>query len=183
MTTVLILFGVALLFFILAYNSLVIRRNNVTNAFGTIDAILKKRFDLIPNLVATVQAYAGHERGTFAEVAALRSKAYGSLTDAEKGTLANGLQRAQAAFNVMAEQYPQLRASENFLQLQGTLNETEEQLSAARRAYNAAVTSYNNAIQLFPTNLFASMFGFKPGTVLETAEAERANPDVKNLFR
>lgn len=182
MTTLFILLGIALLFFIFAYNTLIVRRNNVTNAFGAIDAILKKRFDLIPNLVATVQAYAGHERETFAEVTALRTKDYAKLTDAEKAALADGIQRAQTAFHLVAEQYPELRVSENFIQLQGALNETEEQLSAARRAYNAAVTAYNNAIQMFPTNLFAALCGFKPGRVLETTEAERANPDVKKLF-
>lgn len=183
MTTVLILLGVALFFFILAYNSLILRRNNVRNAFGAIDAILKKRYDLIPNLIATVQAYASHERETFSQVAALRSKDFAQLTPDEKNALAAGMQRAQTAFNLVAEQYPELRASDNFMQLQGSLNETEEQLSAARRTYNAEVTTYNNAVEMFPTNLFAAMFGFKPMQILETAEAERANPDVKQLFK
>lgn len=178
-----ILIAIFLIAIIGAYNSLVIKRNNTNNAFAGIDAILKKRFDLIPNLIATVRAYASHERETFAEVTALRSKEYVKLTDTEKAALSDGMQRAQTAFNLVAEQYPQLRASENYLQLQAALNETEEQLSAARRAYNAAVTGYNNAIQMFPTNLFASMFGFKPKQVLATAEPERANPDVKELFK
>ncbi|WP_418983602.1 LemA family protein [Alistipes sp.] len=182
MTLVLILVGIALFAFIGAYNSLIVKRNDVTNAFASIDAILKKRYDLIPNLVATVRAYAKHEHDTFAEVTALRTKDYAQLTDAEKRALEAGMQRAQTAFNLTAEQYPQLRASDNFLQLQGALNETEEQLSAARRAYNAAVTHYNNTIQIFPTNVFASLFGFKAMSVLETAEAERKNPDVKKLF-
>lgn len=164
------------------YNSLVVKRNSATNAFASIDAILKKRFDLIPNLVATVQAYAKHEQDTFSKIAALRSRNYSDLSDNEKIGMANEMNRAQSMFGIMVERYPDLKASESFLKLQASLNETEEQLSAARRAYNSAVTLFNNAVQTFPTNLLASWFGFTPLSVLEITEAERANPDVKKLF-
>ena len=152
------------------YNSLVRKRNQIENAFSTIDVMLKRRFDLIPNLVATVQQYAKYEADTFAAITEMRNKTYASLNDSEK-----------ADFDKMFSKV-RTQASENFLQLQRSLNETEEQLAAARRTYNASVTDYNNAVQTFPTNLLAGMFGFTRKAVLTIPEAERATPDVKNLF-
>ena len=150
------------------YNSLVRKRNQIENAFSTIDVMLKRRFDLIPNLVATVQQYAKHEADTFAAITEMRNKTYTS--------------QVRTQFFAVAENYPELKASENFLQLQRSLNETEEQLAAARRTYNASVTDYNNAVQTFPINLLAGMFGFTRKAVLTIPEAERVTPDVKNLF-
>ena len=164
------------------YNSLVRKRNQIENAFSTIDVMLKRRFDLIPNLVATVQQYAKHEADTFAAITEMRNKTYTSLNDSEKADFDKMFSKERTQFFAVAENYPELKASENFLQLQRSLNETEEQLAAARRTYNASVTDYNNAVQTFPTNLLAGMFGFTRKAVLTIPEAERATPDVKNLF-
>ncbi len=179
----LIVAGIFLLFLITGYNRLVRLRNDADKAFATIDTMAKKRYDLIPNLVATVQKYMEHERGTLTEITELRAKAIsGNLSDNEKVELNNKLGRAMGNIMIAVENYPELKANQNFLQLQGSLNEVEEQLSAARRAYNAAVTDYNNAVQMFPSNVFAMMFGFKAKTLFEISERERQNVDVKALF-
>lgn len=179
----LIILGVLVLLSITAYNTLTRKRNNVDNAFGSIDAMLKKRFDLIPNLVATVRQYASHEEETFTKITELRTQSYGTLTDKEKADFDRNFSAAQRNFFMIAENYPQLQASENFMQLQRTLNETEEQLSASRRTYNACVTDYNNAVMTFPSNLIANMFSFTKKEVLTIPEEERANPNVRNLFQ
>ncbi len=174
---------VLVLFVMIAYNRLVRLRNEAKKAFATIDAMAKKRYDLIPNLVATVQKYMDHERETLTEITELRAKAIsGNLSDNEKIDLNNKINSALGNIMVAVENYPDLKANQNFLQLQGSLNEVEEQLSAARRAYNAAVTDYNNAVQMFPSNVFAMLFGFKPKLLFEISEKERQNVDVKSLF-
>lgn len=179
----LIILAVIALALIATYNSLVKKRNETENAFGAIDAMLKKRYDLIPNLVATVQQYAEHEKSTFAQITEMRNKSYTSLSNQEKVNLDSALSQALTKFFAVAENYPQLKASENFVQLQRALNETEEQLSAARRTYNANVTDYNNAVQTFPANMFAGKFGFTRKEVLTIPEQERATPNVQDLFR
>lgn len=183
MIALIIILAVIALFFISAYNTLVRKKNNIDNAFGSIDAMLKKRFDLIPNLVATVQQYAKHEEATFTKITELRSKNYENLSNSEKAEFDQSFTAASRSFFMVAENYPQLRASENFMQLQRSLNETEEQLSAARRTYNACVTDYNNSVMTFPSNIIANKFGFTQKEVLAIPEAERVNPDVKKLFQ
>jgi LemA protein len=179
----LIVAGVFLLFVVTGYNRLVRLRNDADKSFATIDAMAKKRYDLIPNLVATVQKYMEHERGTLTEITELRAKAMsGNLSDNEKVELDNKIGKAMGSIMIAVENYPELKANQNFLQLQGSLNEVEEQLSAARRAYNASVTDYNNAVQMFPSNVFAMMFGFKTKVLFEISEKERQNVDVKALF-
>lgn len=178
-----ILFLLILLYAIAAYNSLTRKRNNVENAFGTIDAMLKKRYDLIPNLVATVQQYAAHEKETLAEITRLRTEDYNSLTESQKAEFDRSFTAASRSLFMIAENYPQLRASENFMQLQRSLNETEEQLSATRRTYNAVVTEYNNAVMSVPSNIIANLFNFTKKEVQTIPEAERATPNVKNLFQ
>ena len=128
----LIILGIIFLYAIISYNTLTRKRNNVDNAFGSIDVMLKKRFDLIPNLVATVQQYAKHEEETFTKITNLRTKSYDSLTAEEKADFDKTFTAAKNNFFMVAENYPALRSSENFMQLQKTLNETEEQLSASR---------------------------------------------------
>lgn len=164
------------------YNSLVRKRNHVENGFATIDVMLKQRYDLIPNLVATVRQYATHEMKTFAAITNMRNTTYSSLNDSEKAAFDKEFSMARTQFFAVAENYPELKASENFLQLQRSLNETEEQLAAARRTYNTCVTEYNNAVETFPTNMLASMFGFTRKSVLVTPEAEHATPNVKDLY-
>ena len=165
---------------IVIYNGMVAKRNEVENAFAGIDAQLKKRFDLIPNLVNTVKGYAQHEAAVFENIVKLRQGAkYDDLSADEKVELDSKIGQAVKQFQINVEQYPDLKASENFNQLQRALNETEEQISAARRAYNAAVTEYNTSIQSFPANLFAGALGFSKRSVYEATDAERQNVDVK----
>lgn len=180
----LIVVGVILLWLAISYNGLVGKRNEADKAFSSIDTMAKKRYDLIPNLVATVQQYMQHERATLTEITEMRAKATsGTLSDDEKIELDGKLSKAVSGIMVAVENYPDLKASTNFMQLQGSLNEVEEQLSAARRFYNAAVTSYNNAIQMVPSNIVASMFNFKTKKLFEITEQERQNVDVKALFK
>jgi LemA protein len=170
-------------FVLTMYNTLVAKKNQVTNVFASIDALLKKRYDLIPNLVATVKTYMSHEQGTLTKITELRAKAVSGLTsDDEKVDLDNRISKMLGGIMVAVENYPQLKANENFMQLQRSLNEVEEQISAARRAYNAAVTDYNNAVEMFPTNLMAGPMGYKHKQVFEISEQERQNIDVDNLF-
>ena len=178
----LVIIGIAALLAIL-YNSLVGKKNQVQNVFGSIDTLLKKRYDLIPNLISTVKTYMQHERGTLTEITEIRAKAIsGNLSDDEKVDLDNKVTKALGGIMVAVENYPDLKANQNFLQLQRSLTEIEEQISAARRAYNAAVTDYNNAVEMLPTNIMASMMHYQRKQVFEIAGKERQNVDVKNLF-
>ena len=179
----LVVVGVLLFVFFIMYNTVVGRKNAVENAFAGMDAILKKRYDLIPNLVATVKQYMGHEASVLTDITALRAKATsGTLTSEEAVELNNGIQSALSGIMVQVEDYPDLKASDNFNQLQRSLNEIEEQLSAARRAFNAAVTSFNNTVEMFPTNIVAGMMGQRRRQLFEIPDRERQNVDVGNLF-
>jgi len=186
MTAVWILVAVvvfaALVFFVM-YNSLVGKKNQVENAFAGMDTMLKKRYDLIPNLVATVKQYMTHEADTLTKVTELRAKATsGTLSSDEKVDLNNRLGKMLGGIMVAVEAYPDLKASENFQQLQRSLNEIEEQLSASRRAFNASVMDFNNAVEMFPTNIVAGMMGYTRRRMFEIPESERENPNVKELF-
>ena len=124
-----------------------------------------------------------HERGTLTEITEMRAKAIsGALSDDQKVDLDNKITKALGGIMVAVENYPDLKANRNFLQLQQTLNEVEEQISAARRAYNATVTDYNNSVEMFPTSIMASMMSYKRKQVFEISEKERQNVNVKNLF-
>lgn len=183
----LIILGVVFVLFILVvvgmYNSLIGKKNDVENAFASIDTILKKRYDLIPNLVATVKQYMEHERGLLESITALRARAVsGNISPDEAITINNEISKAMGGIMVAVENYPNLKASQNFMDLQRSLNEVEEQLSAARRAFNAAVTTFNNAVEMFPTNIMAGMMHYSRRQLFEIPETERDNPDVKDLF-
>ena len=186
MSTTAIIIGAAVLLVLIIvgmYNSLIRKRNEVDNAFGGMDVQLKKRYDLIPNLVATVQQYASHEKDLLEKVTQLRAKVTDrQMTSDEKVELDNQISGAMRGIMVAIENYPDLKASENFLNLQRTLNEVESQISAARRTYNAVITDYNNAIQVFPKSIIASMMGLKRKEVFVIPETERQNVNVKNLF-
>lgn len=183
MTAPLIALGLIALFAAVAYNRFIRLRNMADKAFSTIDVMAKKRYDLIPNLVAAVQKYMEHERGTLTSITEMRARAMqGNLSPDERVKLENQITRSLGNIQVAVENYPELKASENFKQLQASLNEVEEQLSASRRAYNAAVTDYNNAVQMFPSNMFALIFRFQSRALLETPEQERQNVNVKELF-
>jgi LemA protein len=176
--------GLVLLVPVLMYNSLVGKRNQVHNIFGTMDAMLKKRWDLVPNIIETVKGYAAHERELFESLTLARSRAMqGQVNDDEKVQLDNAVSKLIGMFRVTVENYPQLKASDNFLHLQRTLNELEEQISAARRAYNASVTDYNNSVEMFPTNIIASMFGFVRKPLLEFSPESQQVPDAGRLLK
>jgi len=166
-----------------AYNSLIKKRNQVTNAFSSIDVMLKKRFDLIPNLVEVVKRYAIHEHDTLTKIAEMRSRMLsGNLGPAEKTDLNNQLGRSVQGLIMTAENYPDLKADAHFRNLEATWTETEEQIAASRRTYNAAAIEYNNSIMTFPTNLFAKSFNFNTAQLFEATVEERKNISAKELF-
>jgi len=172
------------LFLVSIYNGLIRKKNEVDNAFGGIDVQLKKRYDLIPNLVSTVQQYASHEKELLEKVTNLRTQAIsGNTTDNERVNLDNQISGALRSIMISVENYPDLKANTNFLDLQRALNETESQISAARRAYNAAVTDFNNGIETFPGNLMASLMKLARKEVFEIPETEKQNVNVKELFK
>lgn len=180
--TLIIVAAIILIYIISAFNTLVRKRNHAENTFATIDVMLRKRFDLIPNLVKVVKGYAQHEAGVLAEIVKLRNKTYDELTTEQKIKMDQDLQNVQSSLNILVEEYPDLKASQNFLDLQGSLNETEEQLAAARRTYNAAITAYNNTVQTFPSNIVASVARFKVRPLLETSDVERKNINIQELI-
>ena len=183
MSTNLIILGVIVIALILMYNSLVSKKNQVQNIFAGVDAQLKKRYDLIPNLVATVSKYMEHEKSLFTEVTKLRAEANRpNISDEHKIALDAKVSSALGSIMVAVENYPELKANENVMHLQASLKEVEEQISAARRAYNQAVTDYNNAIEMFPTNFMANAMNYIKKDVFQITENERKNVNVKELF-
>ncbi|GAB1370632.1 LemA family protein [Candidatus Kapaibacterium sp.] len=180
---ILVVAAIVLITIISIYNSLINKRNQVDNIFATIDVLLKKRYDLIPNLVSAVQEYMKHEQGTLTKITELRSRAMDTnLNSDEKVALNNQISQALNGIKVAVENYPELKANQNFIHLQGSINEVEEQISAARRAFNATVTDYNNSVQMFPSNIMAGIMGFKVKQLFQIDETERKNVDVKKLF-
>jgi LemA protein len=171
------LIGLAVL---LIYNRMVSRRNAVDNSWAQIEAALKRRHDLIPNLVEAVKGYAKHEQQTFEDVTKARSGAVAAEGDAPpKAAGAEDLLGAAIGrLMVVAEQYPELRATENFQQLQGELSETENQIQITRRVYNDTVQTYNTMIQIFPNSVIANAFGFDARLFYEADAGDRATPEV-----
>jgi len=157
---ILVIIVLIALYGVMAYNGMVRGRNMVDQAWSGIDVQLKRRHDLIPNLVETVKGYAAHERGVFEEVTEARAKAMRAQGPAQQGAAEGLLGQALGRLFAVAEAYPQLRATENFQQLQNELTNTEDQIAAARRIYNGNVQSYNTRIQTFPNSLIAGMGGF-----------------------
>lgn len=165
------------------YNGLIRKKNEVENAFGGMDVQLKKRYDLIPNLVATVKQYMNHEKELLTKVTELRGQAMGSeVSNEQKVDLDNQITGAMKGIMVAVENYPDLKASKNFVNLQRTFNEVESQISASRRAYNAAVTDFNNGVQMFPSSIIAGMMKLQTKKVFEIPDIERENVNAKELF-
>ncbi len=165
------------------YNSLISKKNQVVNIYASVDTLLKKRFDLIPSLVATVQEAMKHEKSTLEEITALRSQAMkGGISSDQMASVDSKLSSLLGSIMVAVEDYPELKANDNTLNLQYSLNEIEEQLSAARRAYNQAVTDFNNAIEMFPTNILAGYMRYSRKQVFTINKSERKNPNIKELF-
>ncbi len=179
MLALLLIIVAVVLIFIGIYNGLVRLRVQCDNAWADIDVQLKRRYDLIPNVVETVKGYAGHERSTFEAVVNARSKAMSAQGPAAKGEAEGLLAGALKNLFALAEAYPQLRAVESFTQLQNTLGQIEEAVQNARRYYNAVVRDLNTKIMQFPSNIVAGMFNFKSREFFEiTAPAEREAPKV-----
>jgi LemA protein len=182
-TLIVVIIVVVLLFLGLwaAYNGLVKKRNRTQEAWSEIDVELKRRHDLVPNLVSTVQGYAAHEQGTFEAVTRARTDAVAAGATGDPNQIApaeNVLTGALRSLFAVAENYPQLRAVESFLQLQETLTATEDKIEYARRYYNTSARDYNIALQTFPRNLIAGPFGFRAVAFFATDEADRAVPQV-----
>ena len=161
------------------YNSLVRLRNQVKNAWSQIDVQLKRRHDLIPNLVETAKGYMKHERGTFEAITEARSKAMGANNVADAAKAEGHLADALSKFMLVVENYPVLKANQNFLSLQEELSSTENKIAFARQSYNDQVLFFNNKIEMFPSNIIAGMFSFKKGDFFEVeTAAEREAPKV-----
>jgi LemA protein len=183
MSTSLIILLIVAIILVLMYNSLVAKKNQVENIFGSVDTQLKKRYDLIPNLVASVSKYMEHEKGILQEVTKLRSEANKpNISDKEKINLDSKMSAALGSLMIAVEAYPELKANENVMHLQHSLNEIEEQIAAARRAYNQSVTDYNNAIEMIPTNFMARAMHYGRKDVFEIPQNERQSVSVKELF-
>ena len=165
------------------YNNLVKLRNNRENAFANIDVQLKQRHDLIPQLVATVKGYADHEKEVLTRVTEARSAAMNATSINDKIQAENALTSALAGLKVSLETYPDLKANQNFLQLQNEISDIENKLAAVRRFFNSATKELNNAVQTFPSNLLAGIFGFKKEPMFEVPQSERADiekaPEIK----
>lgn len=172
---------IAILVFLIAiYNGLVQLRVRTDAAWSDIDVQLKRRHDLIPNLVETVKGYAAHEKGTFENIAKYRSAAMTATSPADRAAAEGQLTNALRGLLAVAENYPQLRASEEFTQLQSQLSQTEDNIQNSRRYYNAVVRDLNTKIQSFPTNILAGMFGFQTRQFFEVeSAADRENVAVK----
>lgn len=168
-----------LLLGILLFNNLISKKNKVEEAYSGIDVMLKKRTDLIPRLINTVKGAMQHERETLTELIQLREKLLNKDTSPnDRFTMENQLGKLLGNIQLRAEAYPELKANQNFALLQNSLNEMEEQLSAARRAYNAAVNSFNNGMEMFPSNIVAKLMGYTNRTLFTIEPAEAKAPEV-----
>ncbi len=177
---ILIVIVLIIIWLIAVYNSLIKSRNRVDEAWSDIDVQLKRRYDLIPNLIETVKAYASHEKETFQKVTEARSKAMQAENVEEKAKAENALSETLKSLFAVAENYPDLKASQNFMQLQDELVDTENKIQAARRFYNGNVRDFNTKIQVFPTNLIVGLLGFKKYDFFQVEEeAAREAPKVK----
>lgn len=175
---ILVIVGVVILWLIAVYNDLIKSRNRVDESWSDIDVQLKRRYDLIPNLVETVKAYAIHEKTVFQQVTDARSQAMQAKSIEEKGKAENILSGTLKSLFAVAEAYPDLKASTNFLELQSELTDTEDKIQAARRFYNGNVRDFNTKIQIFPNNMIAGMLGFKNYEFFQMGEEEKAAPKV-----
>lgn len=178
---ILVIVVLIILWAVKVYNSLVKARQKVRNSWSQIEVQLQRRFDLIPNIVETVKGYMGHEEGVLEKVTALRTSWANTSDVSEKVKIDNELSGALKTIMAVSENYPDLKANQNFADLQNTLKDTENKISFSRQFYNDAVTIYNTRIETIPSNIIASMFGFKPETLFNV-ENEAARQNVKVDF-
>lgn len=186
MTTIIIIVAVVaiiVIWCISIYNNLVRLRNNRENAFANIDVQLKQRYDLIPQLVSTVKGYAQHEKELLTKVTEARSAAMGATTINDKIQADNRVSSALSGLKIQLEAYPELKANQNFMQLQSEIADIENKLAAVRRFFNSTTRELNNAVQTFPGNIFAGMFGFHKEPMFEVPVADRTEvekaPEIK----
>ena len=170
------------LFGIIVNNRIIGKKNQVKQAFGSIEIYLKKRFDLIPNLIAMLNKYLAHEKETLLKISELRSTVEKASGANEKIKASNELTHIMRGLNINVENYPDLKADKQFTTIEYELSDIEDQISAARRAYNAAVTSYNNTIEMFPASMVASIRKDKPGTLLEIPKSEQKEININQLL-
>lgn len=185
MVTILIILGISLavvIFGIAIYNKLIRLRNTVKSSWSDIDVQLKKRYDLVPNLVETVKGYASHEKNVFENVTKARSMAMNTATPADKAKTENMLTDTLKSLFALAEAYPELKANANFMQLQTQVKELEDTIESARRYYNAVVRDFNIVIESFPSNIVASSFGFRQEEFFELEAPEVERKPVKVSF-
>ena len=179
----LIIIGIIVVLLVLyvigTYNGLIKLKNKVKDQWAQVDVLLKRRIDLIPNLVETVKGYATHEKETLTQVIEARNQAVNAKTKEEEMESANILTGALGRLFALSESYPDLKANTNFLDLQNNLRDTEDKISYARQFYNDAVLVYKNKLEMFPSNIIASMFNFKPEPFFEATEEEKKTPEVK----
>ena len=176
---ILIIVVLILLWIMSTYNGLVSLRNRVKDQWAQIDVLLKRRSDLIPNLVETVKGYAKHESGTLEAVINARNKAI-SATNVHDSAAANGeLTQALTHLFALSESYPELKANTNFMELQSNLKDTEDKIASARQFYNDSVLTYKNKLEMFPSSIVASLFGFKPEEFFKVSEADKETPKVQ----
>lgn len=181
--TVLIIVVVVALWIIVAYNRFVTLVNRVKEAWADIDVQLKRRYDLIPNLVETVKGYAAHEAGTLQKVTEMRTRAMGATSPKDKADAENMLSGALKSLFAVAENYPNLKANENFVELQRELSDTENKIQAARRFYNSVVQELNVALESFPSNIIGKTFGFTARDFFQLgADEQEAKEPVKVKF-
>lgn len=168
---------------IISYNRLIKKFNQLNNAFSSLDVMLKKRYDLIPNLIELVRQYSKHEESLLLKITSLRAAGMSeTLGIAEKMNVGKQLSTTVADMILNTEAYPELKANESFLRLQATWTESEEQIAAARRNYNNTVTIYNDGVMMFPESIFASILKYKPVDLLANVEEERDNISAKAIF-
>lgn len=174
--------GAFVAFSIIIYNSLIYKRANADNAFSGIDVQLTKRHDLLSKMIEVAKQYMKFESQTLQNIVKLRTQALQASSQTEKIQTENQISTELAKFNVSLENYPTLQANANFVEIQRAMNEVEEQLAAARRTFNAAVTAYNVSLETFPSSFFANILQFKPKALFVAEEYKRQDIDVKKLF-
>lgn len=179
---ILVVLGLLSLWLMVSYNSLVKSRMHTKEAWSQIDVQLKRRNDLIPNLIETVKGYANYEQKTFEKITDLRARVANASTPQETMAASNELSKQVTRLFAVAENYPDLKANENFLKLQEELTNTENKISYSRQLYNSTTSNYNLKLESFPSNIAGKLFGFKPSEFLQTPEAEKEVPKVEFNF-
>ena len=169
---------IIVIYALITYNNFIKLKNMVQEAFSTMDVYLKKRWDLIPNLIETVKGYVKHEENTLKEIVDLRGNSYDSMSDDEKVKANQTISKDINKIMLVAENYPDLKASANFQDLSRELSKVEEDIANARKYYNGAVEMFNNKVEMFPSNILAKLFGYKPKAMFETDSTERENVKV-----